>query len=112
MAAGAYQFTSGKRSCLSKCRTPFGFVMTHWRSGRAGAARMGLDHSLYCLGCCWLLMAVVFVTGAMSLLWMGVFSGLILVEKVWERGEWFSRFLGGGAIVVGGALMALATLPH
>jgi predicted metal-binding membrane protein len=109
IAAGAYQFSAGKRYCLSKCRTPLGFVMTHWRGGRRGAVRMGLDHSLYCLGCCWLLMAVVFVTGAMSLLWMGVFSGLILTEKVWERGEWFSQVLGGGAVVVGAGLIALAS---
>lgn len=111
VAAGAYQFTTWKQYCLSNCRTPLGFLMTNWRDGRSGALRMGLDHSLYCIGCCWLLMGVVFVTGAMSLLWMGAFSGLIMVEKLWSRGEWFSRLLGGAAILVGAAITALAFLP-
>jgi predicted metal-binding membrane protein len=111
VAAGAYQFSSWKQYCLTRCRTPIGFLMTNWRSGRGGALRMGLDHSVYCMGCCWLLMAVVFVTGAMSLLWMAVFSGLILVEKTWNPGEWFSRGIGGGAVVVGGVLAALTLIP-
>ena len=103
VGAGVYQFTSWKSYCLSKCRTPVGFVLGHWRSGRGGAARMGLAHGMYCLGCCWVLMLVVFVTGAMSLLWMVGFSGLVLTEKVWGRGEWFARLI-GVASVVGGAL--------
>lgn len=111
VAAGVYQFSSWKQYCLTKCRTPIGFLMTEWRSGRRGALRMGLDHSVYCMGCCWLLMAVVFVTGAMSLLWMAAFSGLILAEKAWNPGEWFSRAIGGAAVVVGGALAALTVFP-
>ena len=108
VAAGTYQFTSWKERCLSKCRTPFGFLMTNWRSGRLGAFRMGLDHATYCLGCCWLLMAVVFITGAMSLLWMGALSGLILIEKVWGRGELFARALGGASVAVGGVIATAA----
>jgi predicted metal-binding membrane protein len=111
VGAGVYQFTYWKQYCLTHCRTPVGFLMTHWRAGRWGALRMGLDHSLFCIGCCWLLMAVVFVTGAMSLLWMAAFSGLILVEKTWNPGQWFSRAVGGTAIVVGGALAALSVVP-
>jgi predicted metal-binding membrane protein len=105
VAAGIYQFTSWKSYCLSQCRTPVGFVLGHWRAGRNGAARMGFEHGLYCLGCCWVLMLVVFVTGAMSLLWMAGFSGLVLVEKVWSRGELFSRLIGGAAILGGGAAL-------
>jgi predicted metal-binding membrane protein len=71
---------------------------------------MGFDHSLYCLGRCWLLMAVVFITGAMSLLWMGVFAGVILAEKVWQQGPLFSRLLGGAAVVAGGTLLAIVFL--
>lgn len=110
VAAGVYQFTSWKERCLSKCRTPFGFLLTNWRSSRWGALRMGLEHSYYCLGCCWLLMAVVFVTGAMSLLWMGVLSGLILAERLWSRGGTLAKVLGGGSVAAGGTLALAAIL--
>ena len=106
--AGVYQFTSWKTYCLSKCRTPVGFILEHWRTGRNGAARMGFAHGFYCLGCCWVLMLVVFVTGAMSLLWMAVFSALVLLEKVWSRGDLVARLIGGTAIV-GGAGVAVWT---
>ncbi len=101
VAAGVYQFTYWKQFCLRQCRTPFSFVLTRWRSGRTGALRMGLTHSVFCVGCCWLLMVVVFVTGAMSLLWMGVFAGVVLAEKMWNQGVWFSRATGGAAVAVG-----------
>jgi predicted metal-binding membrane protein len=108
VAAGLYQFTTWKRYCLEKCQTPIGFLVGRWRSGRVGALRLGVSHSIFCLGCCWLLMLVVFVTGAMSLLWMGVFSGLVLVEKIWGSSLWFSRGLGAGAVSVGVLVSALA----
>jgi predicted metal-binding membrane protein len=101
VAAGVYQLTGWKQFCLRHCRTPVGFVMAHWRPGRAGAARMGLQHAAYCLGCCWLLMLVLFVAGAMSVLWMGVFAALILGEKVWSRGARFSQAMGVLGIAVG-----------
>jgi len=82
--------------------------MSRWRPGRLGSLRLGVSHSIFCLGCCWLLMLVVFVTGAMSLLWMGVFSGLVLVEKIWGSTLWFSRGLGIGAVSVGALVSALA----
>lgn len=107
IAAGAYQFTSWKRTCLANCRTPVGFILQHWRKGRSGAARMGLAHGAYCLGCCWVLMLVVFVTGAMSLLWMAGFSAVILAEKVWSRGELFARLIGAAALVGGTAAVAV-----
>lgn len=110
VGAGAYQFTSWKSYCLTQCRTPVGFVMEHWRSGRRGAARMGFAHGIYCLGCCWVLMLVVFVTGAMSLLWMAGFSGLVLVEKVWSRGDLFARLFGGVALASGVAVTAWVAL--
>lgn len=105
VAAGAYQLTGWKAFCLRHCRTPMGFLMGHWRKGRAGALRMGLEHAVYCLGCCWLLMLVLFTAGAMSVLWMGLFAGLVLVEKVGPSGERFSRALGLAGIAVG--LLAL-----
>lgn len=110
VAAGAYQLTSWKDFCLRHCRTPAAFVMQHWRSGRAGAARMGLGHAAYCLGCCWLLMLVLFVAGAMSLLWMGLFAGLVLAEKLWTRGPQVTRAMGVAGILVGLLVLGLAWL--
>lgn len=108
VAAGAYQLTGWKQFCLRHCRSPVAFLMTHWRSGRAAALRMGLEHAAYCLGCCWLLMLVLFTAGAMSVLWMGVFALLILGEKVWSRGEAFSRAMGVLGIALG--LVSLGTV--
>ena len=109
VAAGIYQFTGPKQVCLTHCQSPMGFVMRHWRSGRLGAVRMGLSHSKYCLGCCWLLMAVLFVVGAMSLLWMGLVSLAIFVEKV-APSKWpVSRVL-GAVILVPGVLLLLRGL--
>jgi len=110
IAMGVYQLTAWKQFCLRQCRTPASFVLTRWRNGRRGALRMGLDHAAYCLGCCWLLMMVLFVAGAMSLLWMGVFSFLILGEKVWSRGELFSRAIGVTGIAVGSVALAFARI--
>jgi predicted metal-binding membrane protein len=114
VAAGVYQFTRWKRYCLEKCQSPLGFFLSRWKGGRKGAMRLGLDHAGFCLGCCWLLMLVVFVTGAMSLLWMGVFSGLVLVEKVWGSVGWFTRGMGltamsvgAGAVLFGAGLLPL-----
>jgi predicted metal-binding membrane protein len=108
VAAGVYQFTIWKRYCLERCQSPVGFLLGHWRPGRSGSVRLGFCHAFYCLGCCWLLMLVVFVTGAMSLLWMGLFSGLVLVEKVWGSTVWFTRGMGIGAVSVGAWVSALA----
>jgi len=110
LAAGAYQFTRPKEVCLTHCQSPMGFVMHHWRSGRLGAARMGLRHSFYCLGCCWLLMLVLFVVGTMSLLWMGLVSVAIFAEKVVPPRWPVSRVLGAVMIVPGILLAARAVL--
>ena len=107
LAAGIYQFTSWKRFCLRHCRAPVDYLATHYRKGRAGALRAGLEHGGYCLGCCWLLMLVWFVAGAMGLVWMGVFAALILAEKVSSRGEVVSRGIGVAAIAAGLLMMAL-----
>ena len=70
LAAGAFQWSPLKFACLNHCRSPMGFVMTSWREGKAGAIRMGLEHGAYCLGCCWVLMALLFVLGIMNLAWI------------------------------------------
>ena len=103
--AGVFQWTRLKATCLVHCRSPLSFIVAHWRDGRAGAFRMGLHHGLYCLGCCWLLMALLFVAGVMNLLWVAVIAAFVLVEKVVPRGELVGR-AAGVVLVVAGVLMA------
>lgn len=94
VAAGLYQLTPLKQVCLSHCRSPFDFLLNRWRDGPGGAWRMGWSHGLYCLGCCWVLMALLFVVGAMDLLWVAGFAGLVLVEKLMPAGLWIARVSG------------------
>jgi predicted metal-binding membrane protein len=82
LAAGIFQFTSLKEACLSKCRTPLAFFLAEWRDGRLGGFVLGLRHGSYCVGCCWALMAVMLVVGAMNLLWMAALTVFILAEKL------------------------------
>ncbi len=82
VAAGAYQLSPLKAACLAKCRSPLAFVLAEWREGAFGAWVMGLRHGAYCIGCCWLLMALLFVGGVMNLLWIGGLAAIVLVEKI------------------------------
>ncbi len=86
VAAGAYQWSPLKRACLTACRTPLTFIMTEWRDGAPGAVVMGLRHGLYCLGCCWVLMALLFVGGVMNLIWVAAIAVFVLAEKATPRG--------------------------
>ena len=106
VGAGAYQLERAKEACLRYCQTPFSFVMTYWRSGRFGALRMGLRHASYCLGCCWMFMMVLFVTGAMSLFWMGGISVAIFLEKVMTKRLLLSRLIGVLLLAIGGLVLA------
>jgi len=92
--AGLYQWTPQKHACLDHCRSPIGFLMAHWHDGGFGAARMGLHHGIYCLGCCWMLMLLLFVLGVMNLPWVAALTVVVLVEKVLPKGEVLSRLLG------------------
>ena len=103
VAAGAYQLTPMKNVCLSHCRGPLQFVL-HWRPGLGGAARMGGEHGLYCVGCCWGLMIVLFVVGLMNLAWMGAIAAVIFVEKIAPFGMKASRVVGGTLIALGAAM--------
>jgi predicted metal-binding membrane protein len=94
LAAGVFQWSPLKYACLNHCRSPMGFVMTSWREGAAGAIRMGLEHGAYCLGCCWMLMALLFVLGIMDLVWIAALAAFVLAEKVVPKAEWFSRASG------------------
>lgn len=105
-AAGAYQFTPLKATCLRACQTPADFLVRHWRSGTLGALRLGLDHGLYCLGCCWALMAVLVAAGGMGLAWVALIALIVLVEKLVPQAIWFSRAV-GVAFVLGAVLVLL-----
>lgn len=106
IAAGLYQFTSAKRACLEHCRGPLAFVLQHWRAGPAGALAMGLHHGTYCLGCCWALMALLFVVGVMNLLWVAIIAAFVLVEKVVPRGQIVARGA-GSVLILTGAYIAI-----
>jgi predicted metal-binding membrane protein len=93
-AAGIFQLTPLKSVCLTHCRSPFDFVLNHWRDGTAGALGMGLAHGLYCLGCCWFLMALLFAAGIMSLLWMAAITIFVFIEKLFPAGQWIARISG------------------
>ena len=109
LTAGIFQFTSLKQACLSHCRSPVGFVLGHWREGRGGALRMGMEHGLFCVGCCWVLMALLFVAGVMNLLWVAVISLFVLAEKVLAKGELVGR-LGGAALLTAGVAVLIAAV--
>jgi len=101
ITTGIYQWTRFKSACLSHCRSPVGHLTAHWREGRLGALRMGLEHGLVCLGCCWLLMALLFVGGVMNPYWVGGLALLVLLEKVAPRGDILGRVAGVGLAVWG-----------
>ncbi|MFQ6028729.1 MAG: DUF2182 domain-containing protein [Dehalococcoidia bacterium] len=110
LAAGIFQWSPVKYACLNHCRTPMSFVMTEWRDGPQGALLMGLRHGTFCLGCCWVLMSLLFVLGVMNLLWIAALATFVLVEKVAPAGQWISRvtgllLAGWGAWLVVGALV-------
>ena len=109
LAAGIFQWSSLKYACLSHCRTPLGFIMTEWREGTKGALTMGLHHGAFCLGCCWVLMALLFVLGVMNLLWIAALAGFVLIERIAPAGHWVSR-VSGVAFLLWGTWMVVAAL--
>ncbi len=106
IGAGVFQFTSLKQTCLAHCRSPLGFLMSEWRQGCLGALRMGMHHGAYCVGCCWLLMALLFVAGVMNLLWVATIAAYVLIEKVAPDARWLSRATGFLIIAWGTWLIA------
>ena len=101
IAAGVYQWTPLKDACLRHCRSPSEFLFRHLRLGLLGAVGTGVRHGLFCLGCCWMLMALLFVGGLMSLTWVGAITLFVLLEKTIPWGDWISR-IGGALLVVWG----------
>lgn len=101
LVAGAYQFSPLKHICLANCRTPMGFLIGEWRGGTSGAFVMGLRHGLFCLGCCWALMALLFVGGVMNLAWIAALSIAVAIEKLMPQGQHLATLLGLGLIGAG-----------
>ena len=98
---GCYQLSPWKQTCLQHCRSPAQFLSSHWRPGLGGALRMGVDHGLYCLGCCWVLMALLFVGGVMNLWWIIGISLFVLAEKLMPWGALGGRLAGVATILYG-----------
>jgi predicted metal-binding membrane protein len=111
VAAGAYQLTPWKDACLEHCRSPAHFVAQHWRPGTGGALRMGMEHGAYCLGCCWVLMGLLFFGGVMNLLWIAAIALFVLLEKVLPFGAGGGRWAGYAMITAGALVLARAWLP-
>ncbi len=107
IAAGLYQLSPYKDACLGRCRSPAQFLARHYRPGAAGAARLGLLHGAFCVGCCWLLMALLFVVGVMNLAWVAALTLLVAAEKLLPGGKWIAR-LSGAALIAWGAILLLA----
>jgi len=105
IAAGLYQWSPLKDVCLGKCRSPLEFMTGHWRPGRVGALRMGTAHGLYCVGCCWALMMLLFVGGVMNLIWAALIAGFVLVEKLVPHGRLVGRV--SGVVFAGAGLYVL-----
>lgn len=101
IVAGAYQLTPAKNVCLRHCRSPLDFLTRHWREGKAGAFVMGLHHGAFCLGCCWMLMALLFVAGVMNLLWVATIAAFVLIEKILPQGT-LARFASAGILLAAG----------
>jgi predicted metal-binding membrane protein len=106
IVAGVYQLTPLKYVCLTRCRSRFDFVLNRWRDGSVGALWMGFEHGLYCLGCCWFLMALLFAAGMMSLVWMAAITAFVLAEKLFPAGPWIARASGLVMVAFGVYLLA------
>jgi predicted metal-binding membrane protein len=104
VVAGLFQFSRFKGVCLRHCRSPLGFLVGHWRAGWRGGVAMGWAHALYCLGCCWALMLVLVVAGAMGLPWVLLIACVVAAEKILPRGEWIARTSGVALALLGVAV--------
>ena len=105
VAAGIYQWLPIKNQCLSHCQSPVEFISTRWAAGTTGALKMGIRHGVFCLGCCWVLMLLLFVGGVMNLIWIAVLAVFVLLEKVLPFGAAAGRWL-GVVLILGGVVVA------
>jgi len=108
IAAGIYQWTPLKQACLTRCRSPIELLLRYWRKGSLGAVGAGMQHGAFCLGCCWMLMALLFVGGLMNLAWIAGVALLVLIEKTLPWGGRMSRVAGVVLVAWGVGAFALA----
>jgi predicted metal-binding membrane protein len=108
LAAGLYQLTPIKRACLRYCQSPVLFLSRYWQPGAMGALNMGFRHGSYCVGCCWFLMALLFVSGVMNLVWIAAVAIYVAFEKLLPHSRWLSRAAGVGLIVSAAVVFARA----
>ena len=106
--AGGFQFTRLKEACLAHCRSPAGYLLTHWRSGPAGHARLGFGHGLHCVGCCWALMALALVVGMINLGWMGLLMAVMVAETTLPGGARLRKPVGAALLATGLAVLIVA----
>src|SRR5207249_8038941 len=106
ITAGIFQFTPLKHTCLQNCRTPLEFIHRHWREGKKGALIMGIQNGFYCLGCCGMLMVLLFVAGIMNLLWVAIIALFVLVEKISSQIKWIS-YVAGLVLIICGVLLLI-----
>ena len=105
IAAGLYQLSPIKNVCLAHCCSPMSFLMRHWRPRASGALRLGAMHGAYCVGCCWMLMALLFVGGVMNLIWIAALAVLVLIERALPAGRWVAR--AAGVALIGWGVVTL-----
>ncbi|HEY5657030.1 MAG TPA: DUF2182 domain-containing protein, partial [Myxococcota bacterium] len=110
LAAGAFQLTPLKHACLRHCRSPLAFVLAEWRPGATGALRMGVVHGLFCTGCCWALMGLMFFAGTMNLLWIAGLALLMFAEKVLPGGRLLGQLAGVAFVAWGLHVLAVDVL--
>jgi predicted metal-binding membrane protein len=108
LGAGLYQLSPFKDLCLRRCRSPAEFLSAYWRKGTRGAFVMGGVHGAFCVGCCWLLMALLFFGGVMNLFWVALIGVFVLLEKIVPRGQVFAR-VSGVALLLFAAYLAAAS---
>jgi len=101
VVAGVYQWLPVKNRCLVHCQAPLAFLTQRWRPGVSGGFSMGASHGAFCVGCCWLLMMLLFVLGVMNLFWIAVLAAVVLLEKLTPQGLIAGRLAGLGAMVWG-----------
>jgi len=111
VAAGVYQLTPLKQTCLRSCRHPIGFLARHWRAGTDGAFHMGIVHGTFCLGCCWILMALLFFGGVMNLYWIAGIATYALAEKLVPHGRWLS-YAAGALLLTWGVSILVEVMQH
>jgi predicted metal-binding membrane protein len=111
IGAGVYQFSALKHACVTKCQHPFRFFFANWTPEPRGVLRLGVQQGLYCLGCCWAMMLLMFALGAMNVIWMAVLGAVMAIEKI-NTTTRFSHALGAAFILIGAAFISSSVIAH